>query len=376
MTTDELIQRLREAVARCDDAAQAFANDPIGSMVADLHRGLMEVELAHFKTPAEGSDGGYLEAFRPAEGGERFYQYGGDIDYLRTNRGPIILSSYVEIRAEVLRRADIADTSSISSAARTADVTFHTAKAELIPLLEGVFAATRDEAITRIREDVAALESDVLASSAAHVAAVESDATKYDCPPVLASRRPPHERMRMWLIRQEGFGKRCGDLASLGRQALIYLEAKASAGMPYAKAAGRKVFIGHGRSSVWKDLKDFITNRLHIEYEEFNRVPVAGRGTKERLEEMLETSGVAFLILTGEDEHADGQFHARENVVHEAGLFQGRLGFAKAIILAENSCERFSNIDGLTHIPFPKDNIRAAFEDVRLVLEREGFLAP
>jgi predicted nucleotide-binding protein len=36
--------------------------------------------------------------------------------------------------------------------------------------------------------------------------------------------------------------------------------------------------------------------------------------------------------MTAEDEQADGQWRARENVVHEAGLFQGRLGFMKGVL--------------------------------------------
>jgi predicted nucleotide-binding protein len=134
-----------------------------------------------------------------------------------------------------------------------------------------------------------------------------------------------------------------------------------------------KVFIGHGRSHLWKDLRHFLTNRLFIECDDFNREQVAGRSTKERLEEMLETAVFAFLVMTGEDEQTDGTLHARDNVVHEVGLFQGRLGFMKAIILLEDGCSRFSNIDGLTYIPFPKGNIEAASEEIRQVLEREGF---
>lgn len=62
---------------------------------------------------------------------------------------------------------------------------------------------------------------------------------------------------------------------------------------------------------------------------------------------------------------------ARQNVIHEAGLFQGRLGFMRAIVLLEEGCEEFSNIHGLGQIRFPAP----AFEEVRQVLEREGFLA-
>ena len=137
---------------------------------------------------------------------------------------------------------------------------------------------------------------------------------------------------------------------------------------------GTNVFIGHGRSFAWKDLKDFIQDRLRLPWDEFNRVPVAGITNIERLSQMLNNAAIAFLVMTAEDEHSDGTTHARENVVHEAGLFQGKLGFSKAIILLEESCEEFSNIQGLGQIRFPKGNIKAAFEEVREVIEREGLL--
>jgi hypothetical protein len=50
----------------------------------------------------------------------------------------------------------------------------------------------------------------------------------------------------------------------------------------------------------------------------------------------------------------------------------GRLGFTKAIVLLEDGCEEFSNIEGLGQMRFPKGNIKSKFEDIRLVLAREG----
>jgi predicted nucleotide-binding protein len=77
-------------------------------------------------------------------------------------------------------------------------------------------------------------------------------------------------------------------------------------------------------------------------------------------------------VLTAEDEQADGNHHARMNVIHEVGLFQGRLGFERAIVLLEEVCKEFSNIQGLGQIRYPKGNISAIFEKIRTVLEREG----
>ena len=133
----------------------------------------------------------------------------------------------------------------------------------------------------------------------------------------------------------------------------------------------RVIFIGHGRTHTWRVLKDFLEDRLELEVEEFNSVSVAGRTTTERLREMLKRAAFAFLVLTGEDETKDGGLQPRMNVVHELGLFQGRLGFERAIILLEDECEEFSNIDGLGQIRFRKDDIKSAFENIREVLERE-----
>ena len=108
-------------------------------------------------------------------------------------------------------------------------------------------------------------------------------------------------------------------------------------------------------------LKDFIEGTLGLPYEEINRVSTAGQFTGNRLKEMLDESCMAFLIMTGEDEQADGSLHARENVIHEAGLFQGRLGFERAIILLEDDCKEFSNIHGLIYIPFPKGKHAGSF---------------
>ena len=47
--------------------------------------------------------------------------------------------------------------------------------------------------------------------------------------------------------------------------------------------------------------------------------------------------------MTGETEDIDGNLHARDNVIHETGLFQGRLGFRKAIVLLEDCVAEFSN---------------------------------
>lgn len=132
-----------------------------------------------------------------------------------------------------------------------------------------------------------------------------------------------------------------------------------------------KIFIGHGQNSQWRDLKDHLHEKHGLEVVEYEIGPRAGLSVKEVLEKMLNDSSLAFLVLTGEDEHTDGKLHARENVIHELGLFQGRVGFTRTIALLEDGVNEFSNILGINQIRFSKGNIRETFGDVVATIRRE-----
>ena len=149
--------------------------------------------------------------------------------------------------------------------------------------------------------------------------------------------------------------------------------AQAAEEQAVAKSGG-KIFIGHGRSKVWRDLKDYLHDRLGLEWDEFNRESVAGVSTTERLQVMLDSASFAFLVMTAEDETSSGMKNPRMNVVHEAGLFQGKLGFKKAIILLEEECQEFSNVTGLGQIRFPTGDLSSKLDEIRQVLEREGIV--
>jgi Predicted nucleotide-binding protein containing TIR-like domain len=135
-----------------------------------------------------------------------------------------------------------------------------------------------------------------------------------------------------------------------------------------------KIFIGHGRASDWKSLATFLHEDLHCEVVEFNSDPTAGLFTGERILEMLERSRFAFLVMTAEDEQANGTFQARQNVIHEVGLCQGRLGFHRAIAVKEDMASTFSNMAGLTYIEFRRGALSEAFPEIARTLVREGLV--
>ncbi len=276
---------------------------------------------------------------------------------------------------EIKRRAGVTDTSAIERATQSIETIFEECKAELLPTIDALLASGDDKAIEKVRKEISALK----ASTSEHeffkaLTAGKQFATRDSRAMQGGVRAPPHVRVALWIASQTSYQKAARDLAGKVTYLAKYLEkSRKMKGRTVAKTDG-KIFIGHGRSQVWRDVKDFIQDRLHLAWDEFNREPTPGVTTKERLETMLDEACFALIIMTAEDERADKTKQARANVVHEAGLFQGRLGFKRAIVLLEEGCEEFSNIEGLGQIRFPAGNVKSQFEEIRRVLEREKLL--
>jgi len=131
------------------------------------------------------------------------------------------------------------------------------------------------------------------------------------------------------------------------------------------------VFLGHGRSPLWRDLRDHLQDKHGVTVEAYEIGSRAGHAIRDVLESMLRRSSIAFLILTAEDAMADGSMQARQNVVHELGLFQGALGFSRAIAVLEEGTEEFTNIHGIEQIRFPAGRIRETFGEVLAAIRRE-----
>ena len=68
---------------------------------------------------------------------------------------------------------------------------------------------------------------------------------------------------------------------------------------------------------------------------------------------------------------ANGECQARQNVVHELGLFQRHLGLNRAIPLVEKGVAVPSNISGTQEIRFAKGRFKETYGDVLAVIRRE-----
>ncbi len=135
------------------------------------------------------------------------------------------------------------------------------------------------------------------------------------------------------------------------------------------------VFIAHGRSPLWARLQLYLQDELGLRVVNFESESRAGEPAVSILTKMLGEADFAILVLTAEDETATGSMRARQNVIHEVGLFQSKLGFNKAIFLKQEGVEDFTNVAGLQYIPFSDNKIEQTFYELRRTLEREGLIS-
>jgi predicted nucleotide-binding protein len=261
-------------------------------------------------------------------------------------------------------------------AAGVAEEVFDRVKEEALAILRAHEATSPDPFVAEVMEKVADVKifqaQDYVSYLKPHGQLVSRDSLAGS----MGLRIPPHVTVAARVFELDGPFVACTSLAKALKPSMLHLKrlGKVQTKDMAQNISAGKIFIGHGGSPTWKDLKDFLQDRLHLAWDEFNREANAGKTTIERITEMLNNARFAFLVMTAEDEQADGKIIARQNVIHEVGLFQGRLGFAKAIILLEDGCDEFSNIRGLTQIRFPKGHISAAFEEIRRTLERENII--
>src|SRR6266403_337342 len=135
-----------------------------------------------------------------------------------------------------------------------------------------------------------------------------------------------------------------------------------------------KVFLGHGGNPLWSRVHIHLKDELRLDVQAWETESRASKYPLDVLKQLLDSCTFAVLVQTGEDHTGDGKLRARQNVIHEIGLFQGRLGFEKVALVEQEGIESFSNIHGLQVIRFPGLKIEAAYYELDKMLVREKLI--
>ena len=369
---DDFSDTFQSLKTQCDDIEAAYSQSDVVDSIAKFNEAAEDAGKAWSGSWFGYHSRVYYNNLEPVPPGARFSQEWGFLD--RYSSGTV--GEWREYEFDGLYDAitSIETTKTLKQLrelAKNSKETLDELRENVISIIESTLAGGDDTYLDRLKKDVI---SCVAHSSSDFVNYLRPSGKFFSRDMVALQaglQTPPHICVQAELFAIESPKNSAVSLRKASQRLAKHLENKNRAHIQRA-TPGTHVFIGHGRSHLWRDLKDFINDRMELPWDEFNRVPVAGITNITRLSQMLESAAIAFIVMTAEDELADGKVQARMNVIHEAGLFQGRLGFTRAIVVLESGCEEFSNIQGLGQIRFPEGNIKACFEEIRQVLEREG----
>lgn len=324
----EIAEEIEEIALRCKRIALKSRSAALLSLGRKLDRACEEVGEAWSGSWIGYHAYTYVEGLRPRQADERWDpEWGSMRRFSSQTTGPWREYKYNEVRQEILRRAGSPKLDAIVQAAKAAEVVFEKSRGKLAPALDALLDASDSSTLREQKNRIKELQSHVSASDVVQEQIPRNFMSRDSLAMSQGIKVPHHIGFQAWLAEQFSHGQQLEELARIAEHVAKYLHEVQRTRGETVPTPGGHVFIGHGHSPVWRELKDFVHDRLKLDWDEFKRVATPGLSNKERLKAMLESACFALIVFTGEDEHLDGSRHARESVIHEAGLFQGRLGF-------------------------------------------------
>jgi sugar/nucleoside kinase (ribokinase family) len=136
----------------------------------------------------------------------------------------------------------------------------------------------------------------------------------------------------------------------------------------------RDVFIVHDGNPQWQAVQRFVDVECGLRTFELSMLATSGAGTAMVMGDLLRRCGFAVCVLSVGDAPPGGRYRLDQDLVHQVGLFQGRYGFGRVALLAEEGCETFSNIAGLIRLDFPVGRVDAVLLELERMFVREGLL--
>lgn len=114
----------------------------------------------------------------------------------------------------------------------------------------------------------------------------------------------------------------------------------------------RKVFIVHGHDDGMKDSTARFLNSIGFDPIILHERANKGRTIIQKFREEAKDVGFAVVLLSPDDETAEGQRRARQNVILELGFFLGALGPERVAALKKGDVETPSDFDGVIYTAF------------------------
>ena len=135
------------------------------------------------------------------------------------------------------------------------------------------------------------------------------------------------------------------------------------------------IFIGHGHHLLWARIALHLIEEYQIKSIYYESECRTGISIDSTINDFINNDNIKFAILTlmKEDETTDGSKRARQNVIHELGLFRDKLGPKRVAMIVEKGLELPSNVNGIEFIEYSGD-IDSIFYKLNRMLKREQLI--
>jgi hypothetical protein len=218
----------------------------------------------------------YYAGFAPAPPGANFSQEWGLKDLSYTSLGSVgdwRQFDPQDIRDYIFEAAGFSDLKAAELKASKAMKTFDAARSELSSIFEVMPKSVKDGYLTSLFEELQNLKAprqgDFVRAWQPRGQLMTRDMVAMG----QGFKTPPHLAVLddVLAIRSAFVG--CVKASEICQKMSSHMRRK---GDVADEVVAERIFIGHGRSLAWRELKDFLQDRLHLEWNEFNRLSAAG----------------------------------------------------------------------------------------------------
>ena len=207
----------------------------------------------------------YYDGLQPTPPGAHFSVEWGlkPTSFIRETVGAWVEYTFDDVVQEIYRRAGNHNLEVPQQHAAALQKTFTTGQSQAISLITIAMEHQHDAFLDGIKSEIASL---MIVTQDALITAMfpKNPVASYDTTAIQQGvQSPPHISVLARTIALEYPYQVLEKLAELCRRTASHLTRKERI-MATHQPVGASVFIGHGRSSLWRELKDFIQDRLHL----------------------------------------------------------------------------------------------------------------
>nr|WP_231376608.1 nucleotide-binding protein [Mycobacterium sp. 141] len=311
---EETARKLREVVAEGDSAEVRGPIEALDAVIESVHKSWSGSNLGyHART--------YYAGYQPPPSSDLFDKEWGLMMTGGQGRGWVVYDDDDDVREYIFDHAGVADLKALSEKSDQARQLLLDGKETVSSVLTNCQSTQPDAYLSGLNGKV----SDLSAPGAMAFARqflpsgqiMSRDATAINA----GLKVSPHHQIYGDRQAIEAPYICLRSLADHADNAAKHLRRRpASPPMAATAQLGSRVFIGHGGSHQWRELKDYVQDQLGVPVDEFNRVPTAGYSTIARLSEMLDSAAMAFLVMTAEDETPRGRLPRAAKCHSRSGL--------------------------------------------------------